>query len=958
MLAGITNTRDLVRPIKKITCILSIVATLVVLPLYGYKVFTKKTYSDFDVYHRTSYRINHQQWDLVYNFKIDKASPFRYSPLSWPFFVEFDDYPLPVARTIWFVMNYLFYAIGFFFLFRSLARLKIDTFFVTAFSFIFVLRFCLDSFMIGQISGLMFMCIAITLDAWLTKNPKIFGIALTIPTILKVGPGVIAGLLLGSRSSFAKVTIRYAAYTIAGLATLSLFFYEISFLKYCELFVSWFQTVVADANYFDASHYGSQSLKSTLLRIAKQQWITFDFAVLLWKTLSASFVCILAAFWLIRRPITLRARGLFFCLGIFAYLICMPETFKYALTLLAFPIAFLMSGQRARFENIAVAFGFLTMSIAGYDVIGPALFFPLQKASIPFLAIILLLAATLRLTLRESAPSSFWLNIRDLWSIPRTPYGFGLNRKKSETKKDFSFVIPVPLSSTTQTTPYLLQYSLKQVLTIIQRLTPQSYEIILVPYGNHASGKHPIIQKSIVKLPLEVQEQVYITPTLITQLRRGAALQQGYQQTYSNLICVFNIEQPCSSAFYLNAIEKVLSRQADIVRADRRHPESEWVISIPLIHKLNRRFNLSIQFNRLVRLLLPIPTHDLHSFNIVMTCRFASILFVRQMTTALLFDVDMSLIAQTHGFKEIDLPALFVLEKEKRLARLNLEILRFVVRIPVILWRYHAGYFAPLKHKPQFTADDWGLSPAVNRGILSLAQAGVVKRVSILAKSKFLSVELEELKKIPNIKLGLHFDLTYSPSQSPFKIIFESVFSGKTKKEALRTLFRHEFLTQLQILRQHHINPIYMDGHHHIHLVPGTLNSIGDLIQDAQITRVRLPYSHSLWFSKKFLINILSIFALKHFKKFNFQYSAFYYPLKREMKDINFLISQINANPKSEIICHPALYDDSGPETYTDSYTDQRVSELHTLQNLAILNEQKILPTISKNHEHASPHSI
>ena len=50
-----------------------------------------------------------------------------------------------------------------------------------------------------------------------------------------------------------------------------------------------------------------------------------------------------------------------------------------------------------------------------------------------------------------------------------------------------------------------------------------------------------------------------------------------------------------------------------------------------------------------------------------------------------------------------------------------------------------------MKTMAYFAADDWGLSPAINLGILELARRGWLRSVSLIANAPFLHERLDEL---------------------------------------------------------------------------------------------------------------------------------------------------------------------------------------------------------------------
>ena len=94
--------------------------------------------------------------------------------------------------------------------------------------------------------------------------------------------------------------------------------------------------------------------------------------------------------------------------------------------------------------------------------------------------------------------------------------------------------------------------------------------------------------------------------------------------------------------------------------------------------------------------------------------------------------------ARTHGCRETELPLTLYLGEEKRPWRMLRESIAILIGLPLLAYRYWRGYYAKLTLDGQlFTADDWGLSPGVNDGILRLARRGVVRRVSIMARDGF-----------------------------------------------------------------------------------------------------------------------------------------------------------------------------------------------------------------------------
>lgn len=286
--------------------------------------------------------------------------------------------------------------------------------------------------------------------------------------------------------------------------------------------------------------------------------------------------------------------------------------------------------------------------------------------------------------------------------------------------------------------------------------------------------------------------------------------------------------------------------------------------------------------------------------------------------------------------------------------------------LPILAWRYRRKCYHAVPNLFGITADDWGLSPGVNQGILKLARLGVVKRVSLMANGSHLEKGLEELFSLEGVELGLHFNLTYGrPSQAdpdpgctllqkkepqkdcliPFRFIpFRFIPSpGKFLFHWLnpfenhrihREFVRKELSAQLEKLKGLGVKIQYLDGHHHIHMVPGLLDTLFDLVQKEGIKRVRLPYDPKLWKSSKFFLLILALLARPRFKKHGFEFFPFIYPQEESIRDQGLLRATLAKKPEAEIIFHPAEMDDIGNLEFPDPYREGRVTEFLALQML------------------------
>ncbi len=901
--------------------------SLTVLIIYAVKVYLKTDYTDFSVYYKAALRFSNQDFSQVYTLK-DGASPFRYIPLSLLFFKPFSYFSYETAKMIWYFLQYAFFGLGFIFLYHALKLIKksyLDPLWVTTLTLCLTLRFCLDTFTIGQISSLMFLGFMMGLYGWMYSKPLIAGLGLAIPTALKIGPGYLFLLLTTFRRSKRLRAFLSPLLVFAFLTLLFLMNYGFSTLS--TLFQGWIHIIVNDSSYYDASHYGSQSLKSFLLREVHRGSINLYQATQI-QILSTLMICSLVAWtWISRTAQSALGRGYFFSLGIFPYLWFMPETFKYGFTTLAIPIALLLSGiQKNKKNKLAISIltlVALTLSFAGKDLLPDFIFFGMQKFSIPFFSTLALGCVIWIQALSESQKRPI-LRLHDSvqpWDKIPLPNA-SLGHKAT-------LLVPIPLSSETDFSPEDAATWTQRADTILSELFQKQYEILLIPYGNLVSEFHPNWCSFLDKIKKCTQMKVI---SAIPSSSRGSALRTGFLHSQADQIYFAHIEQPCDPKFYIEA-SRLIEQSYSLVLANRRLNSTRFFIPVRFLSQVYGRHQLGLMFNRLVRLILPISTTDTHSGTLAMSRKLALQVFALQSSTRFLFDLEILLTCQGHDLKQTELPVQLILNQEKKPRKIFSEALHIAYGLPQLAWRSYRGYYRPHPHAGKYqsiTADDWGLSPGVNQGILELAQMGIVKRVSLLATSPYLENGLEELKKIKGIELGLHFNLTYETKyRTPSHFLFS--WLKHRNKEWLRS----ELTRQLNLLKKLDIQVAYLDGHHHIHLVPGVLPTLGELLQNARISYVRIPYDFRLWFSTKFPLNLLSILAQPNLKKFGLKTEKCFYPLGADFLDQGKLRRQLLGTQSTEIIVHPAAVDDFKIYQIQDSYTSGRITEFRALKMLS-----------------------
>ncbi|HEY2805475.1 MAG TPA: ChbG/HpnK family deacetylase [Gemmatimonadales bacterium] len=136
-------------------------------------------------------------------------------------------------------------------------------------------------------------------------------------------------------------------------------------------------------------------------------------------------------------------------------------------------------------------------------------------------------------------------------------------------------------------------------------------------------------------------------------------------------------------------------------------------------------------------------------------------------------------------------------------------------------------------------ADDFGLSPGVNAGILKAVRAGIVTSISVMVNTPAFDAGMRALADVsPAPSVGLHLNLTagtpLSPSDSVASLVdragrFHSL-AALARRAALGLVrgddVERETRAQLARLRERWPGVTHLDGHQHAHALPGVWRAV------------------------------------------------------------------------------------------------------------------------------------
>ena len=179
-------------------------------------------------------------------------------------------------------------------------------------------------------------------------------------------------------------------------------------------------------------------------------------------------------------------------------------------------------------------------------------------------------------------------------------------------------------------------------------------------------------------------------------------------------------------------------------------------------------------------------------------------------------------------------------------------------------------------------ADDFGLTPGINRAILELHRAGVLTSATLMARASATDDAIAIARATPSLGVGCHIVLVDGepilPPHDVFSLIdrytggfppklttfLGRLFSGRIRNEDLEA----EARAQIQSLQARGIQPTHIDTHKHTHMFPRVLRPILRAARSCGIQRIRNPFEPE-WAvrvtPRASVIRSAEVFALRRF---------------------------------------------------------------------------------------------
>ena len=153
-------------------------------------------------------------------------------------------------------------------------------------------------------------------------------------------------------------------------------------------------------------------------------------------------------------------------------------------------------------------------------------------------------------------------------------------------------------------------------------------------------------------------------------------------------------------------------------------------------------------------------------------------------------------------------------------------------------------------------ADDLGIHPRINAGIVSAYRNGVLTSATLLVTTPYLEQTIRDAVRAADLPVGIHLSLTLGKAVAPAAEVVDLVDEEGYFKHSARQLLtrsfggesghrllgqiRREVAAQLALARDWGVTATHCDSHQHVHMHPAIRAIVEEECRSAGINRLRL----------------------------------------------------------------------------------------------------------------------
>jgi len=262
-------------------------------------------------------------------------------------------------------------------------------------------------------------------------------------------------------------------------------------------------------------------------------------------------------------------------------------------------------------------------------------------------------------------------------------------------------------------------------------------------------------------------------------------------------------------------------------------------------------------------------------------------------------------------------------------------------------------------------ADDFGLSNAVNEGILLAHQKGILTSTSLTACGIAFDEAVALARENPSLDIGAHLTLVeekplLDPARIPTlvgsdgkfhphaNVFFQKFLTGRIRLSEVRA----ELEAQMLKIIDAGISISHLDGHQHLHILPGIIRLTAELGRRHGVSVIRLPRER---LPLRLLLRNMSLSRLMQMSALSFFCALGERFIRRRAEHFfGFLaggelnrthlreILEILPPGVSELMCHPGVYDPHTPYAHWRYHWQDELDALTDYEMMEFIRERDI----------------
>jgi predicted glycoside hydrolase/deacetylase ChbG (UPF0249 family) len=270
-------------------------------------------------------------------------------------------------------------------------------------------------------------------------------------------------------------------------------------------------------------------------------------------------------------------------------------------------------------------------------------------------------------------------------------------------------------------------------------------------------------------------------------------------------------------------------------------------------------------------------------------------------------------------------------------------------------------------------ADDFGIAEAVNRGIVEAYDRGIVTSTSIMATGPAFMHAVALARSRPGLAVGIHLVLTeHRPlvgavaaaslvqPDGRFPPHLKQLLGRLLRGRVSMPQVRLELDAQLRHVREAGIAVSHIDGHQHVHVLPGVAGIVADLATEHGVRAVRYPAERVRGYMLRRLRHLarvaeqaaLNLFCaaspLKSLRRSD-DFVGFYFGGRLDEANLATVLAGLPSGRTVELMCHPG-HDDMQPAegwqyawaAERDALTSLRIRELVAARGMRLISYRDV----------------